>query len=130
METGAGSARKMEGKTDSDEGPFAQTESADSADHPANPTVTMETAGETRGARFARKARRTRLYLYLGVTVALLVVLIALVIANTGRVKVSWVFGSSSVSLVWLVIFSAILGLVLGMLLGALFHWRTRAPRS
>lgn len=60
----------------------------------------------------------------------LLVLLIALVIANTGHVQVSWVFGSSSVSLVWLVIFSAILGLLLGLVLGALFRWRTRAPRS
>jgi len=52
------------------------------------------------------------------------------VIANTGRVDVSWVVGSSSVSLVWLVIFSAVLGMLLGMALGALFHWRTRTPRS
>jgi Protein of unknown function (DUF1049). len=56
--------------------------------------------------------------------------LIALVLANTGHVKISWVFGASSVSLVWLVLFSAILGLLLGMVLGALFHWRTRTPRS
>jgi len=112
---------------DSGEGPFEQTESAD---RPAVTVVTAESPGETRGARFARKAHRTRLYLSAGVAVALLVVLIALVIANTGRVKVSWVFGSSSVSLVWLVIFSAILGLQLGMVLGALFHWRTRTPRS
>jgi uncharacterized integral membrane protein len=99
----------------------------------APPAVTMVVAqsdGETRGARFARRAHRTRLYLYAGLAVALLVVLIALVIANTGHVKVSWVFGSSSVSLVWLVIFSAILGLLLGMVLGALFHWRTRTPRG
>lgn len=97
------------------------------------PSVTVtaaDTTGETRGARFARKAHRTRLYIYLGAAVALLVFLIALVIANTGHVKVSWVVGSSSVSLVWLVIFSAILGLLLGLVLGALFHWRTREPRS
>jgi uncharacterized integral membrane protein len=62
--------------------------------------------------------------------VGLLVVLIALVDANTGRVDISWVVGSSSVSLVWLGIFSAVLGLVLGMVLGALFHWRTRTPKS
>ena len=60
----------------------------------------------------------------------MLVFLIAPVIANTGHVKVSWVVGSSSVSLVWLVIFSALLGLLLGLVLGALFHWRTRAPRG
>ena len=117
---------------DSDERPFEQTESDESAARPG-PAVTVavtETAGETRGARFARKAHRTRLYIYAGVAVALLVVLIALVIANTGHVKVSWVVGSSSVSLVWLVIFAAILGLLLGMVLGALFHWRTRTPRD
>jgi uncharacterized integral membrane protein len=97
------------------------------------PTVTVtsaEATGETRGARFARTAHRTRLYVYAGAAVVLLVALIALVIANTGHVKVSWVVGSSSVSLVWLVIFSAILGLLLGMVLGALFHWRTRTPRG
>jgi len=110
--------------------PFVQTDPAESPAPPASPVVTMERSGETRGARFARRAHRTRLYLYLGVAVALLVVLIALVIANTGHVKVSWVFGSSSVSLVWLVLFSAILGLLLGMVLGALFHWRTRTPRD
>jgi uncharacterized integral membrane protein len=115
---------------DTGERPFAQTEPAESAARPAVTVAVRETAGETRGARFARKAHRTRLYLYAGVAVALLVVLIALVIANTGHVKVSWVFGSSSVSLVWLVLFSAVLGLALGMVLGALFHWRTRTPRS
>ena len=115
---------------DSDERPFEQTESTESAARAAVTVAVTETAGETRGARFARKAHRTRLYIYAGVAVALLVVLIALVIANTGHVKVSWVVGSSSVSLVWLVIFSAILGLLLGMVLGALFHWRTRTPRS
>ncbi len=97
------------------------------------PPVTLETSsaiGETRGERFARKAHRTRLYIYAGTAVALLVALIALVIANTGDVEVSWVVGSSSVSLVWLVVISAVLGLLLGMVLAALFHWRTRTPRG
>jgi uncharacterized integral membrane protein len=116
----------MEGTMASSEGPSGQTESTDR--HAG--TAGTEAAAESRGARFARRAHRTRLYLYAGVAVALLIVLIALVIANTGHVKVSWVFGSSSVSLVWLVVCSAILGLLLGMVLGALFHWRTRTPRS
>jgi uncharacterized integral membrane protein len=97
---------------DSGERPAAQTEGAG---RPAVGVTASEAPGETRGARFARRAHRTRLYLYASVAVALLVVLIALVIANTGRVEVSWVFGTSSVSLVWLVICSAILGLLLGM---------------
>ena len=115
---------------DSSERPSGQTESAESAARTAVTVAVTETAGETRGARFARRAHRTRLYLYAGAAVVLLVCLIALVLANTGNVRVSWVFGSSSVSLVWLVLISAILGALLGMVLGALFHWRTRAPRS
>ena len=112
---------------DSGERPSAQTQSAG---RPAMTVAASQASGETRGARFARRAHRTRLYLCAGASVALLVVLIALVIANTGEVELSWVFGSSSVSLVWLVIFAAILGLLLGMVLGALFHWRTRTPRD
>ena len=84
---------------------------------------------ETGGQRFARGAHRTLLYAYVIAAVVLLVILIALVVANTGAVAVGWVFGSSSVSLVWLVIGSAILGLVLGMIIGALLRHRTRRPR-
>ena len=97
------------------------------------PQVTLASSsagGETRGERFARKAHRTRLYIYAGAAVALVVALIALVIANTGPVEVSWVVGSSSISLVWLVVIAAVLGLLLGMVLAALFHWRTRTPRG
>jgi len=126
---------------DSSEQPSGQTEPAGSADGAADtgsgtetaaetPGAGTETAAETPGARLARKAHRTRLYFYAGAAVALLVYLVALVVANTGHVKVSWVFGASSVSLVWLVLIAAILGLALGMVLGALFHWRTRRPRS
>src|SRR5689334_6998969 len=56
---------------------------------------------ETTGARFTRKARRTRFHLYAFFTVALLVYLVALVATNTRQVKLSWVFGSSTASLVW-----------------------------
>ena len=114
---------------DSNERRSGQTESADLAAHPVVVAAATESAGEARRARFARRAHRTRLYIYAGTAVVLLVSLIALVLANTGHVKVSWVFGASLVSLVWLVLFSAILGVLLGMILGALFHWRTRTPR-
>jgi uncharacterized integral membrane protein len=119
----------MEGQMNSSERPPGQTEPAESADSAAGRGAQTETAAETRGARFSRTAHRTRLYIYAGAAVALLVVLVALVLANTRHVKASWVFGSSSVSLVWLVLCAAILGLLLGMVIGALFHWRTRTPR-
>jgi uncharacterized integral membrane protein len=85
---------------------------------------------ETRGARFSRKARRTRLHLYAFCTVALLVCLVALVVANTRQVKLSWVVGSSTASLVWIVLSAAILGWLLGILSSAVFRRRTRAPRA
>ena len=87
------------------------------------------TAVETRGERFRRKAHRTGLYLYAFFTVALLVCLVALAVANTDQVEFSWVVGSSTVSLVWIVIFSAILGWLLGIVTSAVFRWRTRARR-
>lgn len=96
---------------------------------PAPPTGRRATATETRGGRFRRKAHRTRLHAYAIATVALVAYLIALAASNTARVNVSWVFGSSHVSLVWLVLFAAILGWLLGLATSARFHWRTRAPR-
>jgi len=87
-------------------------------------------AAETRGAHFARKAHRTRLHIYALIAMLALVYVVALAASNTAHVKVDWVFGSSSVSLVWLVLFTAILGWLLGILITALSHWRTRAPRA
>ena len=92
------------------------------------PTAT-DNGGETRGEHFRRKAHRTRLHGYAVLAVALVAFLIALAASNTAHVKVSWVFGTSHVSLVWLVLFAAILGWLLGLLATAAFRWRTRAPR-
>jgi uncharacterized integral membrane protein len=84
---------------------------------------------DTRRDRSHRKAHRTRLHGYAVLAVALVAFLIALAASNTAHVKVNWVFGSSHVSLVWLVLFAAILGWLLGLAATAAFHWRTRAPR-
>ena len=92
---------------------------------PADPATSVETHGE----HFRRKAHRTGLYLYAFFTVALLVCLVALAIANMHQVEFSWVVGSSMVSLVWIVIFTAILGWLLGIVTSAVFRWRTRARR-
>jgi uncharacterized integral membrane protein len=98
-----------------------------SAAPPPGPPVS---ALESRRARFARRAHRVRLYLYAFLGVALLVYVVALAGSNTHRVRVDWVFGSSSVGLVWLVMLAAILGWLLGLLVAAAFRWRTRAPRA
>jgi uncharacterized integral membrane protein len=58
------------------------------------------------------------------------VILIALVVANTRSVKVSWVFGSTRQSLVWVILVTAILGWLLGILTSAILRFRTRRRDS
>ena len=82
--------------------------------------------GELRGERMRRHARRTRLYVWAGALVVLLVVVIALAVANTRSVKVSWVFGSTNQSLVWIILATAILGWLLGIVTATIFRHRTR----
>ena len=94
------------------------------------PQANPATLPESRGERFGRTARHTRLHLYAGLTVALLVCIVALVVANTRQVKLSWVVGSSTTSLVWIMLASTILGWLLGIFSSLLFRWRTRAPRA
>ena len=96
---------------------------------PVRPAAPEATGSETRRDRSRRKAHRSRLHGYAIVAVALVAFLIALAASNTAHVKVDWVFGTSHVSLVWLVLFAAILGWLLGLVATAAFHWRTRAPR-
>jgi uncharacterized integral membrane protein len=62
--------------------------------------------------------------------VALLAYLVSLAALNTRSVKADWVFGTSRVGLVWIVLFTAILGWLLGLLSIAKYHWRTRRPHS
>ena len=85
--------------------------------------------GETRRGHSRRMARRTRLHGYVLFAVALFAFVIALAATNTARVKVNWLFGSSHVSLVWLVLAAAILGWLLGLVTNAALHRRTSAPR-
>lgn len=84
---------------------------------------------ETRGARWQRKARRGRLRLTGLLGVALLICVVALVLANTGRVRLHWLLGSGTASLAWIVLLSAVLGWLLGLISTAVVRWRTRAPR-
>jgi len=67
-----------------------------------------------------------RLYGVAFVLVALLVCLVALVLANTRSVRLSWVFGDTNASLVWIILASAILGWLLGIATSIAFHRRTR----
>jgi uncharacterized integral membrane protein len=82
--------------------------------------------GEPRGDRLRRQAHRTGLYASAGALVVLLVAVIALAVANTRSVKVSWVFGSTHQSLVWIILVTAILGWLLGIATSVIFRFRTR----
>jgi uncharacterized integral membrane protein len=57
------------------------------------------------------------------------VIVIALAVANTRQVKLSWVAGSSQASLVWIVLAAALLGWLLGIATSIVFRLRTRRKR-
>jgi uncharacterized integral membrane protein len=85
---------------------------------------------EPRIDRLRRHGHRTKLYLWAFGLVALLVVLIALIAANTRQVKLSWVVDTGHASLVWIILASAVLGWLLGILTSVIFRLRTRRRRS
>ena len=84
---------------------------------------------ETPRGRSLRHAHRARLYVYAIVAVALAALVVALAASNTAHAKVSWLIGTSHVSLVWMVLAAVVLGWLLGILTAAALHRRTRAPR-
>lgn len=84
---------------------------------------------ESRAERLRRHGRRVRLYTWAALLVAALIVIVALIVSNTRQVKVSWVFGHSHTTLVWLVVIPAIVGWIGGIATAFLFRRRTRAPR-
>jgi uncharacterized integral membrane protein len=84
---------------------------------------------EPRRERLRRHGHRTGLYTWAFGLVALLVVLIALVVANTRQVKLSWVVGTGHASVVWIILAAAILGWLLGILTSVVFRLRTRSRR-
>ena len=96
----------------------------------AAPPSAAGDAGEGRGDRLRRHSQRVRLYGVAFALVALLVCLVALVLANTRSVKLSWVFGDTNASLVWIILVAAILGWLLGLATSIAFRRRTRRTSS
>jgi uncharacterized integral membrane protein len=84
---------------------------------------------EPRVERLRRHGHHTGLYVWAFGLVALLVVLIALAVANIRQVKLSWVVGTGYASLVWIILASAVLGWLLGILTSVVFRLRTRRRR-
>jgi uncharacterized integral membrane protein len=97
--------------------------------HPDQASPRSE-AVEPRGQRLRRQGHHTGLYAWAFGLVALLVVLIALVIANTRQVKLSWVVGTGHASLVWIILATAVLGWLLGIATSVVFRLRTRRRRG
>ena len=100
----------------------------DAEQHGIAPAVEPEpgTIVETRKEQLAHRRRQQRLYAWAFLLVAFLVVLVALVVANTRSVKISWVVGSTHTSLIWIIIVAALLGWFSGLVTSLLFHRRTR----
>ena len=73
--------------------------------------------------------RSSGISLHAVLTIVVLAAIIALLLANTCTVKVSWVFGSTRQALVWIVLVTAILGWLLGIFTSMFFH-RRRARRA
>lgn len=95
----------------------------------ARESAAAAVGAETRAERFRRNARQGGLHAYAVGVVVLVGALIALAASNTADVKVNWLIGSSHVSLVWLVLLTAVIAWVLGLLASVRFQWLTRARR-
>jgi uncharacterized integral membrane protein len=76
--------------------------------------------------RRQRHTRRAGMYVQAILAVALLLAIVALLLANRRTVEVSWVFGSSRQSVIWIVLVTAILGWLLGIFTSVLIRHRTR----
>ena len=85
--------------------------------------------GESRRQRLTRHFHRARLYTGALAFVALIAVLIVLISVNTRTVKLSWAFGSTRASLVWIILATAVVGWLLGIVTAVVFRARPRRPR-
>ena len=70
---------------------------------------------ESRGQRGIRQGKLARVYAWVWLLVAMLVVLVALVGTNTRAVKLGRVVGSTDASLIWIILGAAVIGWLLGM---------------
>jgi uncharacterized integral membrane protein len=77
-----------------------------------------------------RRSFQPGLWLRLVVLAAAVVYLILFVVLNAKTVKVHWVFATTRVSLIWVIVLSLLLGIVLGVLASQLRHFRSRRRRA
>ena len=75
------------------------------------------------------RAHRTRLWAAALIAVAVLVYIILLVVENSHRVKVHYVFGTGHTRLIWLIIVCGLLGWFWGIATSSIIKRRTRRRR-
>ena len=83
-------------------------------------------AAESRRQRAIRHGKRARLHTWVFLLIALLVVLVALIAANTRAVKLDWVVGSTHASLIWIILATAVIGWLLGIATSVVSAHHTR----
>jgi uncharacterized integral membrane protein len=88
-----------------------------------------ETPDESRGQRLSRHGHRAFLYVWTLTIVAALIVLVALIVDNTRKVKVGYVFGDAKTSLIWVIVISGLMGWLAGIATALLYRFRTRRGR-
>jgi uncharacterized integral membrane protein len=101
-------------------------EAQPSEPQPADEPKRVKLAKRREGARSFQPGLWLRL-IPVGAAVVYLAFFIGL---NTHRVEVKFVFSSTRVSLIWVVLLSGGLGIVLGVLLSQLYRFRRRAERA
>jgi uncharacterized integral membrane protein len=74
----------------------------------------------------AHRRRQIRLYAWALLLATFFVILVALILANTRRVPISWVVGSTRASLIWIIIVAALLGWLSGIVTSLLFSRRRK----
>lgn len=92
----------------------------------APPPAAAAPEGEGRLDKVNRQAQRARLYFFTFLAVAMLVILIALILDNNRSVPISWVFGKTTSSLIWVIVATALVGWLLGIATSFLLRRRTR----
>jgi uncharacterized integral membrane protein len=85
---------------------------------------------ESRAQRISRHGHRAFLYLWTAAIVAALVILIALIVDNTDKVRVGYVFGHARTSLIWIIVISGLAGWFAGIATAILYRFRTRRGRG
>jgi uncharacterized integral membrane protein len=86
-------------------------------------TTHHDAAARPRGRSRPRDIKRIAAWIIVALLAAWLV---AFIVSNSESVKISFVFGDVTLSLIWVMILCAVLGAILGTAIPRLLHYRRR----